>query len=56
MSGGIDKLGLQEDDVQKFLACSTHLGSTNVDFQMEQYVFKRKPDGSIQFVQFKFLP
>lgn len=45
MSGGIDKLSLQEDDVQKFLACSTHLGATNVDFQMEQYVFKRKPDG-----------
>jgi len=31
--------------VTKFLACSTHLGSTNVDFQMEQYVYKRKPDG-----------
>eukprot|EP00493_Phyllostaurus_siculus_P002223 UN02235 len=45
MSGGLDVLGLKEDDVQKFLACSTHLGSTNVDFQMEQYVFKRKPDG-----------
>lgn len=29
----------------KFLASGTHLGSTNVDFQMEQYVFKRKPDG-----------
>jgi small subunit ribosomal protein SAe len=41
----LDVLGLKEDDVTKFLACSTHLGSTNVDFQMEQYVFKRKPDG-----------
>lgn len=38
-------LSLKEDDVTKFLACSTHLGATNVDFQMEQYVFKRKPDG-----------
>lgn len=38
-------LGLKEEDVTKFLACSTHLGSTNVDFQMEQYMFKRKPDG-----------
>lgn len=45
MSGGLDVLGLKEDDVTKFLACSTHLGSTNVDFQMEQYSFKRKPDG-----------
>jgi len=45
MSGGLDALGLKEDDVVKFLACTTHLGSTNLDFQMEQYVFKRKSDG-----------
>jgi len=45
MSGGLDALGLKEDDVVKFLACGTHLGSTNMDFQMEQYVFKRKSDG-----------
>jgi len=45
MSGGLDALGLKEDDVVKFLACGTHLGSTNLDFQMEQYVFKRKSDG-----------
>jgi len=45
MSGGLDVLGLKEDDVQKFLACSTHLGANNVDFQMEQYVYKRRPDG-----------
>jgi len=38
-------LSLKEEDVVKFLASGTHLGSTNVDFQMEQYVFKRKPDG-----------
>lgn len=38
-------LGLKEDDVTKFLACATHLGATNVDYQMEQYVWKRKPDG-----------
>merc|ERR1711872_475207 len=29
----------------KFLAASAHLGSSNVDYQMLQYVFKRKPDG-----------
>jgi len=45
MSGGLDSLGLKEDDVVKFLACATHLGSTNLDFQMEQYVYKRKSDG-----------
>lgn len=45
MSGGLDVLALKEEDVTKFLACGTHLGSTNVDYQMEQYCFKRKPDG-----------
>jgi len=45
MSGGLDVLALKEEDVTKFLACGTHLGATNVDFQMEQYVYKRKPDG-----------
>jgi len=46
MSGNLDVLALKEEDVTKFLACSTHLGSTNVDFQMEQYCYKRKPDGT----------
>jgi len=45
MSGGLDALALKEDDVTKFLACGTHLGSTNCDFQMLQYTFKRKSDG-----------
>jgi len=46
MSGGLDVLALKEEDVQKFLVCQTHLGGQNVDFQMEQYVYKRKNDGS----------
>nr|AFM89239.1 40S ribosomal protein SA [Callorhinchus milii] len=45
MSGGLDALQMKEEDVLKFLAASTHLGSTNLDFQMEQYVYKRKSDG-----------
>jgi len=45
MSGGLDALALKEEDITKFLGCSTHLGASNVDFQMEQYCFKRKPDG-----------
>lgn len=45
MSGGLDVLSLKEDDVTKMLAASTHLGSDNVDYQMEQYVYKRKPGG-----------
>lgn len=45
MSGGLDILGLKEEDVTKFLACETHIGAQNVDYQMEQYVFKRRHDG-----------
>jgi len=29
----------------KLLVCNTHLGTQNVDFQMEGYVYKRRPDG-----------
>ncbi len=46
MSGGSDRLALKEDDVTKMLAATTHIGSTNVDFQMEQYVYKRRSDGN----------
>ncbi|XP_026468307.1 40S ribosomal protein SA-like [Ctenocephalides felis] len=45
MSGGLDVLALREDDVTKMLAACTHLGSENVNFQMEQYVYKRRADG-----------
>jgi len=34
-----------EDDIQRMLACKVHLGTKNVDFQMERYTFKRRPDG-----------
>ncbi|ELW70240.1 40S ribosomal protein SA [Tupaia chinensis] len=34
-----------KEDVLKFLAAGTHLGGTNLDFQMEQYIYKRKSDG-----------
>uniref|UniRef100_A0A2L2Y267 Small ribosomal subunit protein uS2 n=1 Tax=Parasteatoda tepidariorum TaxID=114398 RepID=A0A2L2Y267_PARTP len=45
MSGGIPSLALKDEDVTKFLASSTHIGNENLDFQMEQYVFKRRSDG-----------
>jgi len=45
MSGGIDCLQLNEDDVTKMLAACTHLGSENTDFQMQQYIYKRRSDG-----------
>lgn len=34
-----------EKDVLKFLAAGTHLGGTNLDFQMEQCIYKRKSNG-----------
>jgi len=45
MSGGLDILKLGEDDVTKMLAATTHLGSTNSDYQMMQYIYKRRSDG-----------
>lgn len=45
MSGGSHILSLKDTDVTKMLAATTHLGSENVNYQMEQYVFKRRPDG-----------
>lgn len=45
MSGGLEVLAVKEEDMLKFLAASVHLGSTNVDHQMQQYVYKRKTDG-----------
>lgn len=45
MSGGLDILSLKEDDVSKMLAATTHIGTTNCDFQMEQYVYKTRADG-----------
>lgn len=45
MSGGLDVLALKEEDVTKLLGASAHQGSTNEDYQMKTYIFKRKPDG-----------
>ncbi|XP_012787609.2 40S ribosomal protein SA-like [Sorex araneus] len=45
MSGALDVLQMKEEDVLKFLATGTHLGGINLDFQMKQYIYKRKNDG-----------
>ncbi|KAL3274389.1 hypothetical protein HHI36_015785 [Cryptolaemus montrouzieri] len=45
MSGGLEVLALKEDDVTKMLAAGTHIGTSNIDYQMEQYIHKRRPDG-----------
>jgi len=38
-------LSQKEKDTQMMLACATHLGSKNADFQMAPYIFKRRNDG-----------
>ncbi|KAI1301931.1 40S ribosomal protein SA [Halotydeus destructor] len=45
MSGGLNPMALNKEDVTKFLAANVHIGSNNSDFQMEQYIFKRRTDG-----------
>ncbi|KAL6956176.1 hypothetical protein U1Q18_026792 [Sarracenia purpurea var. burkii] len=38
-------LSTKEADIQMMLAAEVHLGTKNVDFQMQRYVFKRRNDG-----------
>merc|ERR1711992_230282 len=45
MSGGCDTLKAQEADITKMLAATTHIGFTNSEVQMEQYIFKKRTDG-----------
>eukprot|EP01046_Picozoa_sp_COSAG06_P034194 COSAG06_NODE_3560_length_5184_cov_2.380728_6_plen_62_part_00 len=32
--------------MQRMLACEVHIGTRNVDFQMERYVWRRRADGA----------
>jgi small subunit ribosomal protein SAe len=43
MTSGYSILQLKEDDVLKILAAQLHIGSKDVDYQMETYVWKKKP-------------
>jgi len=49
MSAAKGVLSLQEEDLTKILVAQAHLGAQNLDFQMEQYVFKRKNSGVCLF-------
>jgi small subunit ribosomal protein SAe len=46
MSSGFKCLELGADDARKVLAAKMHLGHTNCNYQMEQYVFKRAAGGA----------
>ncbi|KAI6227776.1 40S ribosomal protein SA [Aphelenchoides fujianensis] len=45
MSGGHAELKLKGGDAYKLLVCNSHLGTSMVDFQSQQYVYSRRPDG-----------
>ncbi|UYV70142.1 RPSA [Cordylochernes scorpioides] len=38
-------LALKEEDLLKFLACRTHIGANNIDYQMDQYKYTRCANG-----------
>eukprot|EP01094_Clydonella_sp_ATCC50884_P000206 TRINITY_DN1016_c0_g1_i1.p2 TRINITY_DN1016_c0_g1~~TRINITY_DN1016_c0_g1_i1.p2 ORF type:complete len:304 (+),score=75.77 TRINITY_DN1016_c0_g1_i1:32-913(+) len=38
-------LRAQDEDILKMLACQVHLGSQNLDPQMQRYTYKRRSDG-----------
>jgi len=42
-------LSLKEEDVQRFLACSSHLGTRNLNPALERYIYKRRNDGIFIF-------
>ena len=41
----LDVRAFMDSDVTKMLATTTHLRSESFNYQMNQYVFKRRPDG-----------
>lgn len=43
MTSGYPVLQMKEDDVLKILAAQLHIGSKDVDYQMDTYVWKKKP-------------
>ena len=45
MSSGCEPFALKEEDAMKLLATQAHIGTTNVDFQMESYIYARRFDG-----------
>ena len=56
MSSGHDQWKLNAGDAYKLLVCETHLGASSVDYQSEQYVFKRRNDGKLKISEFLLLP
>lgn len=49
MSGGLNVLAPSDDDISKMLMAKAHIGAKNVDYQMSQYMYKRRNDGVFIF-------
>ncbi|KAI6653277.1 40S ribosomal protein SA [Oopsacas minuta] len=45
MSGRRQALALKKNDVAMMLLAKTHLGKANINFQMEEYIHSKRPDG-----------
>jgi small subunit ribosomal protein SAe len=45
MSALPEVLRIKEEDVQKMLSAEVHIGTTNADFKMKEYIWKRRADG-----------
>jgi len=45
MSHFPSSLNISEEDVQKLLAAQSHIGTRNLHYQMEPYIWKRRNDG-----------
>jgi len=45
MSAGASVLSLKEEDLKQMLVAKTHLGTKNIDAQMNRYVWRRRKDG-----------
>lgn len=45
MSSGLDVFNLTDDEAMKLLVCESHIGTKTLDYQMENYVWKRRSDG-----------
>lgn len=44
MSRALGVLQMKQENVLKSLVAGTHLGGSNLDFQMKQYIYKREGD------------
>lgn len=42
MSRALDVLQMKEEEVLKLLVAEAHVGGTNLDFQVEQYIYEGK--------------